>query len=497
MKKFYFMACIALATIETNVAQVKDLFLEVNSKFIVHRMAGGIGASWHALVKDIPLENEKYDYPVRMINPRGSAFAGNPPVSDTAAWNQLYRHANWLGLNFIRVELSQHMYQPEKNTYDWDNEEMQVLYKILDWCEANGAIVFLQQMWGHVAWNAFPGVHPLLSAPKSLDDYANGIATLLEYLTNTKKYTCIWYFCITNEPPGGPWGYWWSYGSGSGSVTPAWKKVRETLDQRGIKIPLSGPDWVSLPELDTKKIDFAGYLGAFDIHSYFGVGDEGEMILSDWAKWAHSQNKPFFVTELGNMNLGWGKDHPGPKTFKAALSNASDIIHGLNAEVDGFNRWSFTNRGDMDGQWQLVRTYDIENKVYLKTIVPENSAYYGYGIITRFLKKHAATVQWFTKYCIKGVKPAAFLNTDGNLVILLVNTELSPVRLNLTVAGDQAKKTFQVYQVTEELVSAAGYRMDPVKSIKGLDKQKVIDLLPGSITVITTYNLRHEDMAIK
>ncbi len=497
MKNLIFTCCLlmVLAMPGSLPAQVKDLYLKVDSKFIVHTMKGGIGASWHALVNDTPLDNDRYDYPVRHVNPRGSAFGGNPPLADTAAWNQLYKHAKWLDLNFIRVEISQNMYEPARDTFDWNNEEMLVLYKILDWCEANHADVFLQQMWGDVAWNSFPGVHPLLSAPRSLDDFANGISTLLEYLTNTKKYTCIKYFSMTNEPPGGTWGYWWSAGSYTGpTITEAWKKLHQTFEARNIKIPISGPDWVSLPGLDTSKINFDPFLGAYDIHSYQGIDEEGEMILSDWARWAHDHKKPFFLTEFGNMNLGWGKDNPEPKSFEAALSNANDIIRGLNSGVDGFNRWSFTNRGDLDGQWQLVKTYDAAAKKYVSAVEPENAAYYGFGIISRFLHKNATTIHWFTEFCIQGVKPAAFKNQDGNIVIFLVNQRQAAVNLHLTLPDQDPKQPFQVYNVTEALVSGNAFRLDPVQSIKGMNKQKNIQLLPKSITVITTYNIKHNDL---
>ena len=33
----------------------------------------------------------------------------------------------WLGLSFLRVELSASMYEPEKGEFDWDNEEMRAL----------------------------------------------------------------------------------------------------------------------------------------------------------------------------------------------------------------------------------------------------------------------------------------------------------------------------------------------------------------------------------
>jgi len=477
-------------------SQDNQLNMSVDINTVLSQMKGGIGASWHSMVKEIPLENEKYDYPVRLNNPRGSAYGGNPPLSDTSAWNQLFYHAKWLGLDFIRVELSQRMYEPERNVFDWENEEMQVLYKILDCCQANHADVFLQQMWGHVAWNAYPGVHPLLSAPKSLEDFADGIATLLQYLTQTKKYTCIKYFCITNEPPGGTWGYWWSYGSGSGSVTPAWKKVRETLDVKGIKIPISGPDWTSLPAFDEAKIDFDDYIGAYDIHSYGGIENKDEGILYDWTRWAHQHNKPFFISEFGNMNLGWGGSNPGPKSFKSSLSNASDVIRGMNAGVDGFNRWSFVNRGDLDGQWQLVNTYNIDKKGYVKNITPENTAYYGFAMLSRFLEKYASMLAWQTDYCIDGVKPTVYRNQDGNIVVLFVNNGMDVVDVNLTMKDLPSNKTLNLYQVTEKLVVKPDFKLNPIKKIKGLSKTKNVTLLPESITILTTYQMNQEDFGV-
>ena len=113
------MMVVALNSL-TSKAQNQDIVsINVDASKVTHQMKGGIGASWHALIHDIPMNREKYDYPVRMINPRGSAFGGNPPLSDTSAWQQLLKHAEWLGLNFIRVELSQRMYEPERLKFDW------------------------------------------------------------------------------------------------------------------------------------------------------------------------------------------------------------------------------------------------------------------------------------------------------------------------------------------------------------------------------------------
>ncbi len=471
-----------------------DISVTIDASRVIYKMKGGMGASWHSLSKEVPLNNEKYIFPVREVCPRGSGYGGNPPVSDTIAWKQIKEHASWLALNFLRVELSQNIYEPERNVFDWDNEEMQALYHILDWCQENDADVFLQQMWGHVEWNSIPGVHPIISAPKSLDDFAEGIATLLEYLTKNKGYSCIKYFCMTNEPPGGPWGYWWEYGEEKGSINDAWKRLKEDFDRRNINIPISGPDWTSMPPFEKEKLGFAPYLGSFDIHSYDGVTNEGEMILKQWADWAHQQNKPFFLTEFGNMSLGWGTDNPGPKSFDAALSNASDVIRAIRAGVDGFNRWSFTNRGDLDGQWQLIHTFDREKKEYLTDIKPENEAYYGFGIISRFLSKYSSSVFCTVNQPDRILMAVALKSPKGHLSIFLLNKGLKELKTELNIT-DRIPKTLYAYKVSKEIVNQPGFQLNAIDSFQ-VNKPINIDLPPRSITAISGYSLEDEDKGI-
>jgi hypothetical protein len=492
MKTFFF-AFLFGNIVFTSSIKCQTFTYNVFTDSLVHTMHCGIGASWHSLVKEIPLENEKYKYPVRTENPRGSGYGGNPPLSDTAAWSQLYRHARWLGLDFIRVELSQNMYEPEREVFDWDNVEMKTLYRILDWCETNHADVFLTQMWGHVAWNAYPDVHPLLSAPKSLDDFANGIATLIDYLTKTRKYTCIKYFCITNEPPGGTWGYWWSNGPNDAPFVPALKRVHEELKKRNISIPLSGPDWTDLPPFNEEKLIFDPYIGAYDIHSYKGINDNGAKTIQQWARWAHTKDKPFFVTEFGNMKLGWGKDNPGPKSLDAALSNAHDMITALSAGTDGMNRWSFINRGDMDGQWQLVRTWDIQKKEYLKKVIPENAAYFGYAMFTRFIAKYASILKTdCSSISNLSVSILSLRNPDGNLVFIILNQSDENKYGTLKIKSRSKIDNLYKYSYNEKIPSEGYYALNPIDTISKVSTINLV-LEKRSITVYSTKLLKNSD----
>ncbi|MCX6254929.1 MAG: cellulase family glycosylhydrolase [Bacteroidia bacterium] len=492
MKEFLYIFLIGII-FHTSSVKCQSFTGTVFTDSVVHTMRGGIGASWHAISNIGSLENEKYKYPVREENPLGSAWGGNPPLQDKKAWQQLCNHARWLGLDFIRVELMMKMYEPQKGKFEWDSDDMQALYRILDCCQQIGTDVFLQQMTMNIDWNNYPGVHPLLSAPLSLDDYAEGIVSLLEHLTIVKKYTCIKYFCITNEPPGGPWGYWWSNGPDDAPFSPALKRVHEELVKRNITIQLSGPDWTSLPPFNEEKLTFDPYIGAYDIHSYDGIDDKGAKTVQQWAQWAHSKDKPFFISEFGNMKMGWGRDNPGPKSPAAALSNAHDMITALSAGTDGMNRWSFTNRSDMDGQWQLVRTWDIQNKEYLKNVIPENTAYYGFAMFTRFIAKNASILK--TSYSAPAdlsVSMISLRNPDGNLVFIILNQSDENKDGTIMIKSKSNIDKLYKYLYNEKIPPEGEYALNPIDTII---KVSTICLLleKRSITVFSTKLLNNSD----
>lgn len=495
MKAITTTLLIILAIIEISCTSQDYTRISVNAGTERYRMAGGIGASWHAISLDSIDVSPEYKWALRYKNSRGSAWGGNPPVTDTIGWDQIYNHASWLGLSWIRVELSARMYEPERNKFSWDNEEMAALYKILDWAEVNNADVFLQQMWSNVKWNSYPGVQPLLSAPRSLEDFAEGIGSLAEHLLKVKKYTCIKWICITNEPPGGSWGSWWSTGEKDAELTPALKEVRRVLDQKNLNLPISGPDWTDLPPFDPAKIDFDQYIGAYDIHSYQGIDEDKQQILEQWAEWANKHGKPLFLSEIGDMRIGWKDENPGPKSFKAALSNAESILRGLAVGVGAFNRWSFTNRGDLDGQWQLIRTWDIENRKYYDKIDVEPAAFYGYGIITRFCTKNSSVLHT-EPVTNPEILSQTLKNQKGEITTYILNKSDEEQTIRLSLSGTFIPNFF-LYTVTDAKVNNPGFRMDPVNEVILNDNKGIILKIPSqSISALTNKHVMHDEPAV-
>ena len=476
----------------------------------VNTMAGGIGASWHAIEDSIVVEGR--------TSHGGSAWGANPPADDDLAWQQIYRHAGWLGLDFCRVELEQRMYEPERKQFDWDSEEMLILYRILDWCELMGVDVFLQQMWSNASWIAYPEfrdnpVQRVHSAPYSLPDYAHGIGELAEHLLKRKGYTCIRWLSINNEP-GHSWSWWQMPPNESAPFTPALEAVRQELDRRGLELPISGPDWTDTPPLEPEKIDFDPWIVAYDIHSYYSTFDwqqcedcppdlnMTEVIsrLSDWADWAHERGKPFFLTEVGSMAFGWRGTNPAPNSFEAVLKDAELVVRALNVGVDGFNRWSFNNRGNLDGQWQMLSTWDIESNSLKRKYEPQANSYFVYGLVSRFSARHSRVLETLVEggslEGLQRVFAATLESPTDDITLLIVNDSQDSMPAEIEIKDLDANPELNRYQVASGDRDNKDLRIEPQQSYgKG---EGVISLVlpPFSLTVLSSYWLSHGDSGV-
>jgi hypothetical protein len=491
----------------TSSPSATEVRLKVDAETVIHTMRGGLGASWHAIEQPIPVEGDR--------SHGGSAWGGTPPADDNRAWSQIYRHADWLGLDFVRVELEQRMFEPEQNRYIWDSPEMRILYRILDWCETRHADVFLQCMWGNVDWNTFPefrvnSTKRVHSGPCSMTAFADGLATLMQHLVRSKHYTCIRWLCINNEP-GFEWSWWQRPPNEPMSLREGLAAVRHALDQHGITVPLSGPDWTDLPELKPQKVDFDEFIGAYDLHSYFAGFDwhpgdgypmsVAERRLQDWCGWSAERNKPLFLSELGTMIYGWRDSNAGPSTWEAAIKDAELVVRALNLGLDGFNRWSFINRGDLDGIWQMIDTWDPQQKGLLKQLRPRPNAYFVYGLISRLTAKHSSLVRSEREGGqVDGtnrVFSAALKSPGGNLTWIVVNDAPQHWKTELSLTGCQRPALYK-YQVIGEQKDRPGLRINPVLAAT-INRGQVtfLDALPPmSLTIFSTWSLNHSARGI-
>ncbi len=439
---------VLLAVAGTRAAQAGDeadraLPIRVDTARTRHIMAGGLGASWHAIGPTPSWYGDLDGRENRIC--RGSGFGGYPPLGFTRAWDDLRAHARWLGLSFCRVEFDVRMYEPGRRRFDWDNDEMKALERILDICQANGADVFLTQMWQDVSWNAHAGVSRLQSAPRSVEDYAEGLVALLERLVKTKGYTCIHWVAVNNEP-GFNGGWWLGPDKKAAGIMPVVRAVRAELDRRGLgQLSVAGPDSFNLGMAGFQAEDKA--VGALALHCY--EGQAPLELFRTAAATARSRGIPLFVTEFGHFFVAdcegvsfaeGGPRSPAPKSYAAQLLNAEKVICGLNAGIDGLNRWSFINRGDLDGQWQMVRTWNPVTWEYFKEVRPEPVPYYAYGILARFTAKHSRVLE--TQCDSRRLLAVALQSPQGDLTLLVLNKSDRAEPMRLSLAGLQADRAY-------------------------------------------------------
>ena len=491
---------------ETNNAHVR-VTVEVDR--VLNTMRGGMGASWHAIETPIPygVKHPVFD----AYSHGGSGWGGYPPAENERAWQQIYQHARWLGLDWNRVEIEQRVYEPERDRFSFDNPEMRILYRILDWNQKNGADVFFQQMWCNVAWLAYPEfkddpVGQVHSAPADLPAFARGLAALMEHLIVKRKYTCIKWLCINNEP-GEKFSWWQAPTNQPLSIGPGLAAVRQALDERGLSLPLCGPDMtIGFPADPPSNYDFLDRLGAYDFHDYgadFDFRTQGHITAqvrnaAAWANFAHRQGKPLFLSEFGTMAYGWLPDKPGPSSPPSALAGSELLIRLANVGVDGFNRWSFINRGDLDGQWQFIDTWDREKKQLLRQFTPHPNSYFGLGLLSRFTARNSTVL---ASQVEGGSGPenqpwqrvfvAAFRSPRGEYTIAIVNDAPNDFPLVLALPGLAKRKTLWRYRYSETDQERADVRVDPQRSFSVHSEEPAArDTLPrNSLTIYSTYKL--------
>lgn len=479
-------------TAAENAPAAAPVRFEIQSDKVKHVMAGGLGASWHAMGPVVAHYPDLIGRNNRIS--KGSAYGGNPPLIPAydQAWADVLRHALWLGLDLVRVEVSMAMYHPQRERFDWDNDEVRTLHRILDHCQSAGVDVYLTMQYNDVAWNAHPGINRLQSSPRSVPDFARSFATLIERLVKEHGYTCIRWVTVNNEP-GMDSGWWQGPDGKADSIMPAVRALRAELDQRDLRsVAICGSDGHTVRSGSFEPADPA--VGALAIHSYWGKPDK---VFPPDVRLARELGLPYFVAEMGNffmadfegqkMPMG-GPRSEAPKSYDHQLLNAEKVIVGLNLGVDGLIRWSFVNRGDLDGQWQLVRTWNPVTWEFTKRVEREPVPYFSYGILTRFTAKHSSILE--LSGGTEQLRAVALRSPGGQHTIFLLNLADAPVDAELAISNLETALNLRRYEVTESALNRPDFTLAPVATVTVSRGEPAFRLaLPAkSITALTTYD---------
>jgi hypothetical protein len=440
---------------------MKSISLRVDATKTLHTMAYGFGYNLH-VIGDI------WDEPID-VNILGSAFGGVPDSTDAESWARILAHADWLGFEFIRLIIDQRMYEPDKKgVYTWQGDAMKRLYLVLDWCQSRDVDVLLFEQWHGVAWNAIAGFDKWTSSPADIEAYAASFTTLVEKLVKERGYACIRAVGFNNE----------NFHDAGGHDRPAKELVRAELDRKGISLPLAGPDDCRRPAYAPDVL-----FGVYENHAY--PVQSGRADYVDWIKGARGEGKHFFLGEFGGI-IGNDTAHD----FDFGLNEIGYVITMINAGCDGFAHWSFFNRGDIDGAWQVIDTWDPTAKRLLppEKIRPRPFTYWLHGMLQRFTVKRSDILKITGGDA--GIQCAALRSPAGNYTLLAANTTGETVDVQVVLKGCAPGITFHRYSIAAEKLSGPDFKLQSTASFLGPSFR---DVLPASsFTVYSTYLLDPE-----
>jgi len=270
-----------------------------------------------------------------------------------ADWNLVTQRIRWMHLPLVRMMMLTQWCTPQGDGhFDWQNRDMQSVYRHLDVCQKLGITVILTD-WGCASWAKVPGFTGNAD-PK----YADAIGTYMDYLLNTKGYSCIRYFVLVNEPnlEAGGWDNW----------KKGVENVAKQFAQRGLdkKLTFMGSDHSGADEWHRQAVDqLAHVLGAYDIHRYApdSLVRPGQLEGYFRAQWdyalAHdpqAKGKPFVVGEAG-MADGMVAAHANTNIakYEYGVFMADYAVQAARAGTSAVSAWMLDDSSHDGFSWGL------------------------------------------------------------------------------------------------------------------------------------------------
>lgn len=490
-------------------------------------------------------DSETFDsltlHPERIISPSDDFIGGGVEWSayphadsDKAEWGLLMTDQKWQEV-FKRLDFMQPKIVRVLDQANWryleginengnpivnfDNQEMQALYKLLDYCEKNKIKVILGE-WGQPykvhdpelqLQNAFSGA--------SDSKWISIIVEHIDHLVNKKGYTCIHYFNLVNEPNG----YWSSVDGNWKEWKSAVTKLDSAFKKNGInQVDVMGPD--STP-YNNEKSDYKGMewpkqaviqlndvLGAYDVHDYPTVEkvrsgkfqEEYTKLISFADSVAHKQ---FILGEVGfekyvepNITRYEEDPHASPDSqmrvydYDYGVDMADVMAQSLNAGFDGIIAWGLDDamhtNGDSGDTTQLKRwgMWNIlgEELTGDKSDEAIRPWFYTWSLMTKYYKGDL-NILHVQGSLPEGVRAVAGKSTKGDCTLTLVNNSGQPVSLSIDgksfSMNDQRFQKY-LYSEKERPVDSEGF---PVALKRNIRMPEAVTIPAKSVMLFTTY----------
>ncbi|MBZ4034221.1 hypothetical protein K6T82_05550 [Flavobacterium sp. 17A] len=483
--------------------------------------------------------------PIVSINPNeviSNEFIGSGiefsayPHADTedSEWGKLMTDEKWQlvfdRVSYIKPKIARVMDQANwrylkgfdangKPIIDFESDQMKALYKLLDYCEKNKIAVILGE-WGqpykvhdiHLnLQNSFTGAND----PKWIDL----IVKNLNHLLKVKKYSCIKYYNLVNEPNGD-----WATTDGDFEQ---WKEgielLHKAIKKEGLDkyISIIGPDATSFnnPRSKYKGLDWArqtalqipDLVAAYDVHDYPSKesirSGEFQKTFSELVRFTDSvQKKPFILGELGLKGEPSSKKHLGDKftsvdsqlsvyDYDYGVDMADALIQSINSGFDAVVAWDLDDamhtKDDRGDKYQLKRwgMFNSLGKELTDDKTDENLRpwFYTWSIMTRYLTSDMKIVK-IENLNLDKVRTVTGITKNGDITIAIANN--SDTEANFTIDTKKLKLKSELhkylYSENKRPVDAKGFPV-PLEKISLKNNAIQVSIPAKSVILYTSY----------
>ena len=442
-----------------------------------------------------------------------------------AAWDQCFRRLDYMRVPLVRLMTRSYTYcngfDAQGNpVYDWDNNRMRKMYRLLDYCQAHQVKVILGE-WDNpsslqdrpdLAADKLQSYHMDENDPR----WHRIIADEVEHLRRDRHYTCISYFNLLNEP-----------NSNSSGHIPfdRWKAAITALNaefaKRGLAkdVSLIGPDVCFLPRdgywVNLTVVNCPEQVGAYDFH-YYATTVEVESDFLEKYCWMHDHfirrfdpkgaAKPFFMGEAGLTGgrvqpQGGSDSQPHIYEHNYGVWMADYNVQCARAGMAGTIAWDLDDamhiNKDKDTKWPdvtqtLFKKWGFWNSLATEIGHPDDAQlrpwYYTWSLMARSFPPGCVTVE-SSPTLVPGLRTLAAKVGGTDISITLVNDSDAVRRLTVTVPRWPAVPELMRYDYFpgNKPVDAQGFPV-PRQVLHGADLQAglAIELPARSVVVLTS-----------
>ncbi len=456
-----------------------------------------------------------------------SAYPWCDPTDED--WDRVSERLDYMRVPLVRCMLRAYWYCQGYDSagdpiYDWDSARMKKLYRLLDYCESRNVPVILGE-WDDpasdedrqdVASDRLQSYEIQETDPR----WSVLICDSIEHLVKRRRYTCLKYYNLINEPNGG-----WSGCADFGR----WKQGVLNLDQemkrRGLneQLHIIGPDvtwqkdhyWI---ELSVQQIP--GTLAAYEVHEYAPIADVENGELENHFRFKkryierydpQGKTKPFFMGEVGMGARGpveprGGEDsHPRIYDHIYGVWMADYLVQCSRAGMDGAIAWMLDDAmhimKDKQSAWPdldrvLWKKWGFFNSMAEEIGYPDDAAlrpwFYTWSLMSRSLPPGSRMVR--SDYQpLPGLRVLAARTPDAGTTYVLVNDSdqhRSLVLRDSEVLGGGVWQRFHYFS-DDAPVDAEGYPLAKASG-EALDFASgvTIDLPSRAVMVLTNATLQ-------